>query len=525
MIPELTVRWMWIAAGALGSLGFAARVAPMADAGGRLVRQFPTEDGYLMLTMSRNIALGNGMSIAEGTIATNGTQPLATYLYSIGFWLFGADREAGVVFAHVLQIAIAIATAVLLYRVGTRLWAEREDAPALAALTAGLWFAAPVAVEHTMNCLETGLYALCALAVVHATTSLSVDGGEGAPRLGRWAGIGALLGLAFWARNDAIMMCVAVAIVHLAGWLPNAARAFHHRFIELSLAGISTIAVASPWMISNYLNFGHIVPVSGQAQNLTHTFAVNLWRVPTKLFENVAFVLPIPNDVERMPLVIAVCALALVAVGAGVLRAARRGTPVVRGIAAVGGVYVVVLASFYGFGYGAGHFMSRYLFPTSTMLALASVGLLAGLLARMPERVHVPLGAVAVGTALCLALGLHWRIYATGTEHEHFQVVEWVEANVPDDVWVGAIQTGTLGFFHDRTINLDGKVNPAALEARRTDDIPLYVQQSPIMYLVDWTGIARWMSYPQLAGSFEVLVVDDDRNLAVLGRRERHAGG
>ena len=117
-----------------------------------------------------------------------------------------------------------------------------------------------------------------------------------------------------------------------------------------------------------------------------------------------------------------------------------------------------------------------------------------------------------------LALGLNVRLYLRGDQHMHFQVVEWVEENVPPEVWVGAVQTGTLGFFHDRTINLDGKVNPEALQARKENRAPEYVVEKGIQYLVDWVGIARWMDFPAISPHFELVVKDSQRNLAVLRR-------
>ena len=78
------------------AVGFVARVLPLFDFGGRLLQQFPTEDGYLMLTIGRNVALGHGMSTADGTIPTNGTQPLFNLIEALCFWLVGADRRGGV---------------------------------------------------------------------------------------------------------------------------------------------------------------------------------------------------------------------------------------------------------------------------------------------------------------------------------------------------------------------------------------------------------------------------------------------
>jgi hypothetical protein len=102
----------------------------------------------------------------------------------------------------------------------------------------------------------------------------------------------------------------------------------------------------------------------------------------------------------------------------------------------------------------------------------------------------------------------------------HFQVVEWVEEHVPDDVWVAAIQTGTLGFFHDRTYNLDGKVSPPALEARLNRRTFEYILERPIQYLTDWAGIASWLEDPQFSQHFELLLLDEQGDLAVLRRLE-----
>jgi hypothetical protein len=94
-----------------------------------------------------------------------------------------------------------------------------------------------------------------------------------------------------------------------------------------------------------------------------------------------------------------------------------------------------------------------------------------------------------------------------------------VEENVPDDAWVGAIQSGTLGYFHDRTLNLDGKVNPEALRARAEGRIPAYIVERDVAYLADWVGITAWAEfYPEVRERFEVVVADPERNLGALRR-------
>ena len=52
-------------------------------------------------------------------------------------------------------------------------------------------------------------------------------------------------------------------------------------------------------------------------------------------------------------------------------------------------------------------------------------------------------------------------------------------------VVVGGFEAGTLLYFRDRTVNLDGKVNHDALEAARAGRSPEYVARRRIDVLVD----------------------------------------
>ena len=61
--------------------------------------------------------------------------------------------------------------------------------------------------------------------------------------------------------------------------------------------------------------------------------------------------------------------------------------------------------------------------------------------------------------------------------------LELVETHVPENAWVAAGQSGTLGYFRNHVINLDGKVNPVALEYQRK--MPEYLRQLHVNYL--WT--------------------------------------
>jgi hypothetical protein len=176
----------------------------------------------------------------------------------------------------------------------------------------------------------------------------------------------------------------------------------------------------------------------------------------------------------------------------------------------LGHLHAALIATYNGVFFGAGHFLSRYTAPISILCAFLTVSVAMTWLPARLARIAFP---ALLGL---LALFLDLRVYRKSHEQMHFQVVTWVEANVPPEAWVGAIQSGTVGFFHDRTINLDGKTNPDALKARYAGQMRAYILGSPIRYLADWSGIAGWRS--MLAPYFEVIVDDPRANLGVLKR-------
>jgi len=507
------------------ALGVGARALPLLDQGGRMLRQFPTEDGYLMLTIARNIARGAGMSTADGALPTNGVQPLATLLWSLCFALVGGDKPRGVALVLALQFVLASATAYGIFKLGKHLFAGQPQAHARAATAAAAWYASPLVLPHTMNCLETGLYGLTL--VTCFSMLLTLPARKSADKE-RWAAIGLALGIAFWARNDVVLLCAACAIVHLRGGLGDRSLPVLQRFLELAVAGAVMGVIALPWLAFNFVGFGHVMPISGQAEALGSQLGENLPGLLPSLLEYAVLVLPIPHSLEGAPWVGALSVLVLGTIGL-VLHSHGPTAPRSRDALRLGLTLALLLCLFYGLFFGAGHFLSRYLFALSPLCALlwghavqrGSALLAARWRPRSGAAREVGSGPAVfpVGLVLVLMLVVHVRAYRLGDRHQHFQVVEWVEQNVPGSAWVGAIQTGTLGFFHDRTINLDGKVNPYALEARRRDAIPAYVASSAIEYLVDWIDLLAWNDQPDIARRFEVKVAHKGQNLAAMQRK------
>ena len=292
------------------------------------------------------------------------------------------------------------------------------------------------------------------------------------------------------------------------------------------VAGGLSLVVASPWLVYNKVMFGSVVPISGSAQSHSAGFGANLRMIPANLVEASLLYVRIPRALETGWPVIIVALVVLAGLGwAAWSLVGRRDLRSLR-FCAITLVFCAGIAGYYGLFFGAPWFVSRYLSALSPLLWLLSFTsayvLLAGLL--RDRRAFVAVGAALASMLLLVAAGIAVLDFRGRQSNGHRQVVDWVRKNVDERQWVGGIQTGTLGYFHDRTINLDGKVNPTALRARiQSGGVQSYVlDETPINFLADWVGIAGWASTtsePRFAQAFEVVVDDKAANLGVLRRR------
>jgi hypothetical protein len=508
-----------LSVGACLVFGLIYRLAPLALGPEAMAQFFITEDGYLMLTVARNLAIGNGLSVSDGMIPTNGVQPLATLLYAVPYWLTGGDKVASLAGVILIMTAWSVGAAFAIQRFARGILGE--EPPIWSWAAAALWFVGPLALLHSMNALETGLY----IGMVAATMAFF---GHVVARGGRYTRadqviLGCLCGATFLARIDGAMLVTAIFAVRFVQVQWTRQASFREAVAEALPPGIISLLFAAPWLVHNQVFFGSIMPISGPAQSLSAEFGGNLEIVPAKLFETMLPMLPIPTSLERSSVAIAAAAIVVLGVLAWFLwRTLGRRHPQAPMIAAYT-LYGGGLVFYYGAFFGAGHFLSRYLAPLGPLLVTAAVYVALDLVRRLPAIRGGDLARVAGTGALALALLLLVRLALPGVKEQgHFHVVGWVERNVGEETWVGAVQTGTLGYWHDRTINLDGKVNPEALAARRRDgDVLNYVVASEIDVIADWVGMAGWVERgnERFAEVFEVVVADRAGNLSVLRRR------
>jgi hypothetical protein len=499
-------------------IGLLTRVAPMFDEQ-RMLWQWPTEDGYLMKTIARNMAMGKGMTVADGTIPTNGTQPLTTFIWAGMFAAVDGDKTKGVLAIQIFQLLASIATAIMLFKLATKVLAGRSS-HLWGGSFAALWFASPIAVDRTMNGLETGNYVLLIVSTLFYWIWVR-EHREGSNL--HYLGIGALMGGAFLARIDAVFFIAAVTVWHVASDFFKDKSLDIIRLKESFLMGSVSVAIGSPWLLHNYFLFGSIMPTSGHALGTDIPLGQNLSTISEVLLEYLTLVLMVPSFTTSAFVGGLISLSVLIFIVYLTIRnfsSKDQNSYLLLGFLAI---FFACFVVYYGLFFGAPWFLGRYFFPIYTLVALVEFKVLQGLFdSHSGRRITSTTVSASFVIVLVVISALHWRTYENigrGSAYDHFQVASWVGTNVQPEDWVAAVQTGVLGFFHDRTINLDGKVNPEALKAVQSNEIPRYVANSKIRYLADWQGIAGWNEYQDIRDNFALVVDDKDLNLAVFARK------
>ncbi|MEN8184121.1 MAG: hypothetical protein ABFS46_16465, partial [Myxococcota bacterium] len=331
------------------------------------------------------------------------------------------------------------------------------------------------------------------------------------------AGFGLLLGVVFWVRYDAIFLIAADAAVTVGMGGPRTRSRILGRAARMGVACAAAFLVALPWLLYNWFEFGSIVPISGRAESLAADFGGNLSRIPVLLAQQLLAIWEISTPGERSPLLGWLGALVVLLGVVFYARAWRSASGPERRLMVLVALFGALLCGNYGLLFSAPYALKRYLFPLSPFLALGTCAGICHLLQDPGPRTRF--AAVVFGGVLVGHLTLsNWNASRRGESDPHWEKVAWIQEHVSPDEWVGSLQSGVVGFFHDRTLNLDGKVNPQALQARRQGRIPGYVLRSDIEWLVDWPLILSLVTHPAIAEEFELKL--RRRRLVVARRRE-----
>ena len=422
------------------------------------------EDAYYSFSVSRNLALGNGLTI-DGETWTNGFQPLTTLVYSLPF-LGPQPFEETLRIILIVQWLALMATGVL---IGMIVRTYLQDAPGSRfGFAAGFlaYVGSFYAINTALNGLETGTL-LLGYAVMWRFLQLH---DLRTTRNAIWFGL--IAGLVGLTRIDSLII---TAIVLVGVFVVYGIR-------SAIAAGLVTGLIVLPWLLYGLLLTGNPIPSSGRAQTSIEFSSFRLDRMLEAVSATGFPWLPISTLVPGASTWIR---LSLIGVLIAIFLWLRRGmeptdkTRRTEFFAVVLVTGVAVLGAYYSITSFATWFYGRYLSPLLLIAAflLAMVLVLAG-------RIVMTIGALALAVVAIAASAAHW---ATGFYQENTMLTEQValvQRTVPPDQPVAASQTGTLGFFQPGTVNLDGKVNSEVLEFEGTIDE--YLQERSIEWVCDW---------------------------------------
>lgn len=480
----------WLISLIVGTVAWLAHLVGLPSAGPRSLERPLADDAYYVLVAARNLAEGQGLTV-DGE-ATNGFQPAFLALaYAVGAVARWDIHLTPALLARTMMLIHFVCGALSIGGLVARLAPAGPERVRFRLLASVLWCGGVVTTVAFFG-LETPL-SLCTWvwliwAALHFRTT---------PTKVRGAAFGAVGGVAFLARNDAVFLIAAAGGLILVEQLA-CRRVAWPSFV---VAAGTCLLLAMPWLVFNVSVTGSIVPQSGKAEAVGSFYDVGRlaqWKAIVVTVGRYLAVVPLPFD--RLPSWLALAtAASVVAVVTGAIAALRRHscpdefTFALR----VSTGAAVLLAVTYGAAFGAPHMVLRWLAPWMIVAVLVVLRLCLALPpARRPLAMWLATAAIAV-VAVVRGVQQHDSI-RTNT----YPLASYVEREFPHSR-VGAAQSGLASWLRLNVVNLDGKVNREVLQAIRQGTFGAWLVASDVAVAVDWDFFG-WERDPLVTSSFLV---------------------
>ena|GEM_PF-6655791 len=442
------------------------------------------DDSFYALTVARNLADGRGLTVADGQIRTNGIQPLFVYVSAIPY-LMTSDPYAALRYVQVIHLLVHALSVLVLFRL-IRRFSTDSRAPWIGS---ALWACSYNILTQVTNGLETGLYLLMIQLVILFYMKYFL---ETAAKLASSAAFGILLGLATLTRIDAGFLCVGIGIHYV-----SLGRLSVRRFLLGPVVWFAGWAAATmPWWLYNIGLTGSPLPTSGLVQTMydpdttlkvSSEILRNLWYAVQVVLDHMILVgftpLRMIGAVDVKSLAVLLTKLLVVVLFLRSARNAWRGDafPICLKWRGMGFyyLYLLLLLAFYVLVFTVEWYMNRYLIP---------VAVLSAILVPLSLRRMRPVCAQAL-LLICLLFTLAFGAYSytRATDSTYADHWGWVRDHLDDTTWVAAGQAGILGYYHQRTINTDGKVN-TEIFGIRLGDRGSYLCGRGVRYFIEWDG-------------------------------------
>jgi hypothetical protein len=421
------------------------------------------DDAYYYFLTAQNIVQSGSPSV-DGLHPSNGWHPLwmlaNTAIYSLPY----TDLDLPVRLVLGLGAVCDSVAAVLIF-----LGARRFVGDAAGAI-GGLSYAInTMPMFQSVNGLETGLAALCIasawLLTLHLTDQPTTRGAA------LWGGI---FGLTFLARTDTALILLPLGLYAL--WRLR-------RSIPLVVVGAAVaLVVVAPWLLWNQANFGSFLEQSSSSAVPWAARARFLMEHPESglMGESLRVLLHPPywlrGDYLGAPPLIGFVLWPLALWG--LYRARKQPLSQVALLLLLGGVALLLV-----------HTLVRW-YPRPWYFVVTAQSLAVGLSLfwHVTMSARLKMAALMVGVVGMVLFGwMAWQIgYYPWQQAHQYTAALWARDNLPSDARLASMNSGIIGYYSGRTtINLDGVVNPAALEAIQGYRLLDFMRENGVDYFLD----------------------------------------
>ena len=153
---------------------------------------------------------------------------------------------------------------------------------------------------------------------------------------------------------------------------------------------------------------------------------------------------------------------------------------------------LILSYSFYIFG---AFFFTRYFYPVYMISCIFFSFILQDIIVWFKARsVLLRRTALSVATAYALLFMAFTgsQVFRSKPVYPFYDIARWVNENTVKGERIGVFQCGMIGYFSDREIiNLDGKVNRAALSALKIGSLSGYIQKERLDMILDHSQILK----------------------------------
>jgi hypothetical protein len=439
------------------------------------------EDGYYMLSVAWNLAGGEGITYNFGK-PTTGIQPLYTLvLASAAFFIQLLDLNKWFFVRFVLVLG-SINLLVFAHLSGV---IARRITPLPAKFENKVYYMAFVIALFNFGLfriftygLESGLYlVLIQLVILY---SLRLDKNQNNSSQAFVFGI--LTGITVLARIDFVVI-LGVYIIYSLFQQYGSIKWW-------TLFMIVFVLMISPWFFYVYQVTGSIIPSSGISQKkiIDSSSGLNrIFEISRSLLSHL-----VPFIYSRPSWCLSVISLIILFIVTVIILRTKENRdsfkllfqdkmPLVGwllGVLALGVIYLI--------GFHATHFYTRYISPLSIILIPTISIVIVSWFQHLSKAVQrsIPI-LLTVLFFLWAGITLHTGVIT----NTHAVSAGYIDKNFSDSVKVGAFQSGTVGFYNENVINLDGKVNHEANFYLRKGSMQQYIDREKINVIIDWRRI------------------------------------